>query len=62
MLIRVYLVIYFTLVGAALVALWQADVLSRLPAGWVVLALVVAVGLGALLALVSLHRHHRTPV
>jgi hypothetical protein len=52
--LRIYLVAYFALVGAAVVALWQDDVLSRLPASWVALALLFAVGLGVLLALVSL--------
>jgi len=62
MVIRIYLVVYFALVGAALVALWQGDVLARLPGQWVALALILAVGLGVLLAVVSLRRHHhQTP-
>lgn len=60
MAIRIYLIAYFALVGAAAAALWQARVLGRLPAEWVGLALVVAVGLGILLAIVSLHRHTTT--
>ncbi len=51
--VRVYLVAYFLIVGAALVALWRADVLGRLPLGYVALAALAAVGLGALLAVVS---------
>jgi hypothetical protein len=54
MLIRVYLVVYFALVGAAVAALWQGDVIGRLPGEWVALALLLALGLGALLAFVSL--------
>jgi len=53
MLIRIYLTAYFVLVGAAVAALWQGGVLGRLPVAWVVAALVVAAGLGVLLALVS---------
>jgi len=56
MAIRIYLLVYFALVGAAAAALWQGGVLSRLPAEWVAVALAAAVGLGALLALVSLRR------
>jgi hypothetical protein len=51
--VRVYLVLYFLIVGAAIVALWQAGVLGRLPSEYVVLALLLAAGLGALLAAVS---------
>lgn len=51
--VRVYLVAYFLIVGAAIVALWQADVLARLPLEYVALGVLTAVGLGALLAVVS---------
>jgi hypothetical protein len=54
--IWIYLTAYFVLVGAAVVALWQADVLARLPAAWVALAVVLAVGLGVVLAVVSVRR------
>lgn len=53
MLLRIYLVVYFAVIGLALLALWQGRVLSRLPAEWVAFALVAAVVLGVLLAVVS---------
>jgi drug/metabolite transporter (DMT)-like permease len=53
MVLRVYLVAYFLILAAALASLWQGRVLSRLPAGWVILVVAVAVILGVLLALVS---------
>jgi hypothetical protein len=53
MLLRIYLVVYFAVVGLALLALWQGRVLARLPAEWVALAVVAAVVLGVLLAVVS---------
>ncbi len=51
--VRLYLIAYFLIVGAAIVVLWQADVLGRLPLGPVALAVLAVVGLGLLLALVS---------
>lgn len=51
--VRIYLVAYFLVVAAALVALWRSEVLGRLPFEYVALAVLAAVGLGALLALVS---------
>ncbi len=51
--LRLYLIAYFLIVGAAFAVLWQAGVLGRLPLGLVTLALLAAVGLGLLLALVS---------
>jgi hypothetical protein len=48
--IWVYLAGYFLLVGGAALVLWQAGVLARLPPLWTALGLLVAVGLGVLLA------------
>ncbi len=56
MILRIYLVVYFVVVAAALLALWQGRVLARLPAEWVALAVVGAVALGVLLGLIS--RNH----
>jgi hypothetical protein len=53
MFLRIYLVVYFAVVGLAFLALWQGRVLARLPGEWVALALVAAVVLGVLLAVVS---------
>jgi len=46
-----YLVAYVSLVAGAVVALWRAGALAHVPALWTVLGLLVALGLGALLAL-----------
>jgi hypothetical protein len=53
MVLRIYLVVYFVVVAAALLALWQGRVLARLPAEWVTLGIAVAVVLGVLLAFIS---------
>jgi len=53
MLLKTYLIAYFAVLAAALFALWQGRVLSRLPAEWVILAVAIAVVLGVLLAFVS---------
>jgi hypothetical protein len=51
--VRFYLVGYFLLFFGALFALWQSGALSRIPQSWLVLAALVAIGLGVLLALAS---------
>lgn len=56
MVLRVYLIVYFVILAAALFALWEGKVLARLPAVWVVIVLAVAVLLGVLLAVVSKNR------
>ena len=53
--IRVYLIAYFVLLAGAGLALWQAGVFGRLPVLWVLAVAAVAVGLGILLALTSMH-------
>ena len=45
--VTVYLSGYYLLLIAALVSLWYGGVLGRLPTGWVLIGLVIAVGLGA---------------
>jgi len=50
---RLYLVAYFGLLIGAGIALWRAGVLDRIPARWIVIAAVIAAGLGTLLAIVS---------
>lgn len=54
-LLRLYLVGYFVLVIGAALALWQAGVLGELPPVWVALGLLVAIGLGVILAVTSAH-------
>lgn len=61
MVLKVYLVVYFALLAAALFALWESGALGQLPAEWVVLVVVAAVLLGVLLAVVSRHRPPATP-
>jgi hypothetical protein len=46
-----YLVGYFLLVLGALAALWYGGVLQRLSVMWVLIGLVMAVGLGVMLAI-----------
>lgn len=53
MILKTYLVVYFVVLAAALIALWQGGVLARLPVAWVLLVLGAAVVLGVLLAVVS---------
>ena len=50
-LVNVYLVAYFLLVFGALGALWYGGALGQMPASWVLIGLMVAIGLGVLLAL-----------
>jgi hypothetical protein len=51
--LHLYLLAYFTLVIGAVLALWQAGVLSRLPREWITLGAIVAVGLGILAAVTA---------
>ncbi|MBI1874285.1 MAG: hypothetical protein HYZ58_08625 [Acidobacteria bacterium] len=52
-LLVVYLSAYFLAVVWALVALWSSGIFQRVSPLWIVAALLVAFGLGVLLALVS---------
>lgn len=51
--VRVYLAGYFLLVLGALVALWYGGVLQQLPLVWVAAGLVMAAGLGLMLAVAA---------
>jgi hypothetical protein len=55
-LVRVYLAIYFLLVAGAVVSLWQADILTHVPALWLLAGLALATGFGVLLGLTSRRR------
>jgi hypothetical protein len=46
-----YLIGYFILVLGALAALWYGGVLQRLPGAWILIGLVIAIGLGVMLAI-----------
>jgi len=54
--VRIYLVGYVLLLVGALLALWQAGVLARLPRAWITISLVIAIGFGIMLAVVSSSR------
>ncbi len=49
--VHVFLVGYGILVLGALAALWYGGVLRHLSAGWVIIGLVIAIGLGIMLAI-----------
>lgn len=51
--VHMYLVGYFILVIGALAALWYGGVLQQIPATWIVIGLVIATGLGIMLAIAS---------
>ena len=48
--VNIYLIGYFLLVIGALAALWYGGVLQQLSGTWVVIGLVIAFGLGIMLA------------
>ena len=48
--IYLYLAGYFILAIGAMLALWQAGVLARVPGTWLAIAAIIVVGLGVLLA------------
>ena len=48
--VNIYLVGYFLLVIGALAALWYGGVLSQISPVWILIGLVIAVGLGIMLA------------
>jgi hypothetical protein len=50
---RLYLIGYFILLFGAVLALWQAGILRQIPGVWLAIGLVIAVGLGILLAVSS---------
>ena len=52
-LLRIYLVGYFVLVLGAVLALWQAGVLAQIPLVWIAIGLLLAIGLGVILAVTS---------
>ena len=50
---KLYLVGYFILVIGAVAALWQSGILDKIPAIWIAIGAIVAVGLGIMLAVSS---------
>jgi hypothetical protein len=51
--IHLYLIGYFVLLAGAGLALWQAGALARVSPIWLLISLIIAVGLGILLAATS---------
>jgi hypothetical protein len=51
--VHLYLFGYFLLIAGALLALWRAGVLARVGALWMAIGLIIAIGLGILLAVTS---------
>jgi len=51
--LKLYLIGYFILVIGAGLALWQSGVLDEIPGVWLAIGIVVAVGLGIMLAVSS---------
>ena len=50
---KLYLVGYFVLLIGAVLALWQSGVLKQIPAVWIAIGAIVAVGFGIMLAVSS---------
>lgn len=50
---RLYLIGYFILLTGAVLALWQSGILRQIPGVWLAIGLVIAVGLGVVLAVSS---------
>ena len=51
--VNVYLIGYFILIVGALAALWYGGVLRHISATWIVIGLMIAIGLGIMLAVAS---------
>jgi hypothetical protein len=51
--LKLYLAGYFILLLGAVLALWQAGVLEKIPGMWLGIAAIVAIGFGIMLAVAS---------
>ena len=51
--VHLYLIGYFTLLAGAVLALWNAGVLARVDAMWLAISIIIAVGLGIILAVTT---------
>ena len=51
--VHLYLLGYFLLIAGAALALWQAGILARISPTWLMIAGIIVVGLGILLAATS---------
>ena len=50
---RLYLIGYFILLLGAVLALWQAGILRQISGVWLAIGLIIAIGLGVVLAVSS---------
>ena len=51
--IHLFLIGYFTLIVGVTLAMWKAGILDRIPPIWIVIAAIIAVGAGIMLAVSS---------
>jgi len=51
--IHLFLIGYFVLVVGAVLALWHAGALARIGATWIAIGMIIALGLGIMLAVTS---------
>ena len=51
--LNLYLIGYFVLLFGAGLALWQAGILDDIPGVWLAIGIIIAVGLGIMLAVTS---------
>ena len=51
--IHLYLIGYFVLIAGALLALWHAGILAHVGALWIAIGILIALGLGLILAVTS---------
>jgi len=51
--IHLYLIGYFVLVVGAVLALWQSGVLARISGVWLTIGMIIALGLGIMLAVTA---------
>jgi len=51
--IHLYLIGYFVLIAGALLALWHAGILAHVGALWIAFGILIALGLGIILAVTS---------
>jgi hypothetical protein len=51
--LKIYLIGYFVLLLGAGLALWQSGILDEIPGVWLAIGIIIAVGLGIMLAVSS---------
>ena len=51
--LTIYLVGYFVLLIGAAWALWEAEILDKIPGVWIAIAAIIAIGFGIMLAVAS---------